>query len=156
MSSAIAGLDLGASCGYALIDETGNRIRSGTWKLGKRSGKTIYGFATLLEELFSEGVGAVGYEKVRRHRGVNAAHAYGGYEAVLWLACFQVGIPEDWIVPVTVQEIKTTATTLATAEKEAVEGAAMNQWCYVPVDDNDADAIWCAEVVRRKLEGEIL
>jgi len=152
----IAGFDLGRKCGYAILEEDGSRLRSGTWDLGRRSGRSIHEFETLLEGVFVEGVSAVGYEKVRRHRGVEAAHAYGGYEALLWKGCYICGIPEDWIVHITVQQIKRTATTLSSADKEAVEGATLQRWNYLPEDDNEADALWCAECVRRLLNGETL
>lgn len=101
-----------------------------------------------------EGVTAVCYEIVRRHRGVHAAHAYGGYEAILWMTCHDLGIPTNHIIGATVQQIKRCATGDGHAEKEDIEAQAMARWCYMPEDDNEADSLWCAEVARRMLNGE--
>jgi Holliday junction resolvasome RuvABC endonuclease subunit len=152
----IAGLDLGASCGYALLTADGYRVASSTWKLGKRSGSSYQRFEELLEKLFLEGVSAVGYEKVRRHRGVEAAHAYGAYEALVLKACYNAGVPDDRVIRVTVQQIKRCATDNGQADKDDVEAAAMTRWAYVPEDSNDADALWCAEVTRQLLHDGII
>jgi Holliday junction resolvasome RuvABC endonuclease subunit len=144
----VVGIDLGAKCGFALLTDDGYRITSGTWRLGRRSGEAVVRFEELLEKLFAEGVKAVGYEKVRRHRGVEAAHAYGAYEAILWKACHVSGVLESSIVQVSVQEIKRLATGSGNADKDDMEAAAMAQWAYVPDDDNEADALWVAESAR--------
>jgi len=145
----IAGIDLGAKCGYALLTEDGYRVSSDTWSLGKRSGASYQRFENLLEELFLEGVSAVGYEKVRRHRGVEAGHAYGAYEALLLKACYNAGI--EMLIQVTVQEAKRAATGSGAADKDDMESAALAHWAYIPDDDNEADALWIAECTRRRL-----
>lgn len=150
--SLYAGFDLGQKFGYAILDEDGNRVESETVNLGKRSGKSLSGFYDLLQTILSNGVIAAGYEKVRRHRGVHAAHAYGGYEAILKKLCFDMGI-EDKLLEVTVQQIKRCATDDPKADKEEIEAQAMARWARIPEDDNEADALFCAEVVRRMLNG---
>jgi crossover junction endodeoxyribonuclease RuvC len=151
------GFDFGQNCGYAVLDKQGSRITSSTWELGKISGKTLARFEQLLTELLLEhGACRVGYEKVYRHRGTTAAHAYGAYEGFLWRVCYEIGIPKKDICLVTVSEIKQTATGLADADKDAVGGFAIKRWKVVPDDDNESDALWCAEVIRRKSLGEPL
>lgn len=108
-------------------------------------------FEELVESLLAEGISAVGYEKVRRHRGVDAAHAYGAYEAIIWKVCYNAQVDEKLIVQVTVQDIKRAATGKGKADKEEIEAAAMLRWAYVPEDDNESDALWCAECARRAL-----
>jgi len=146
----IAAFDLGAKCGYAILDHDSNIISSGTWKLGKRSGKSIYLFHENLLWLFSCSVDVVGYEKVHgRHASKAAAHAYGGYEAVLWMTCYESCI--DRLELVTVQQIKQEATGSARADKEDMEDAAFDRWGIIVSHDDEADALWCAEVTRRRV-----
>jgi len=152
----IVGFDLGQRCGYGLLDNDGQRIKSGTVNLGPRSGNSLSKFRSLIEDLLSEGVTSVSYERVRRHRGVEAAHAYGGYLAVLWLTCHDAGIPISNIINVTVQQIKKCATGQGNAEKDDVGGQAMVRWCHIPEDDNEADALFCAEVARQLLNGNVV
>lgn len=146
-----AGFDLGSKCGYAVLDEDGNIIESGTWRLGKRTGSSMYTFYDNVKRLLTLGVEHVGYEKVHgRHASKNAAHAYGGYEAVLWMSCHQCGVLTSEIEQVTVQAVKKTATGFADASKEEVEAATYAKWDIIPEDDNESDALWIAESVRRK------
>jgi hypothetical protein len=83
------------------------------------------------------GIGAVYFEEVRFHRGVTAAHAYGGYLAHLtaWTEMFKIpyrGVP--------VGTIKRHATGRGNADKDAVI-AAVRALGFDPVDDNEADAL---------------
>lgn len=151
--SLYAGFDLGQRFGYAILEEDGNLVDSDSVNLGGRSGKSLSKFYDLLEGVLSTGVIAVGYEIVRRHRGVAAAHAYGGYQAILWKLCHDIDIT-DKLVEVTVSQIKRCATDDSKAEKEDVEAQAMARWARIPEDDNEADALWCAEVVRRMMNGK--
>lgn len=151
---AYIGFDFGQNFGYAILDNNGNRIKSDVTDLGKRSGKSLAKFRTILEETISFGVDAIGYEKVRRHRGVAAAHAYGGYEAIMWLVCQDLGVPVKDIVEVTVQQIKRCATGAGKAEKEEIEAQAFARWSHLTEDDNEADALFCADVCRRIRNGE--
>ena len=83
------------------------------------------------------GIGAVYFEEVRFHRGVTAAHAYGGYLAHLtaWAEMFKIpyrGVP--------VGTIKRHATGRGNADKEAVI-AAVRALGFDPADDHEADAL---------------
>ena len=77
------------------------------------------------------------FEEVRRHIGVDAAHAYGGFMS--HLTCFAEirKIPYEGVP---VGTIKKHATGKGNAGKELVI-AAMRAKGHQPVDDNEADAL---------------
>lgn len=77
------------------------------------------------------------FEEVRRHRGTDAAHAYGGYLATLTAWCEERGIPYQGVP---VGEIKKHWTGKGNADKEAMIAAAVERG-YSPADDNEADAL---------------
>jgi Holliday junction resolvasome RuvABC endonuclease subunit len=96
-------------------------------------------FRAWLQELdeTAGGIGAVYFEEVRFHRGVTAAHAYGGYLAHLtaWAEMFKIpyrGVP--------VGTIKRHVTGRGNADKDAVI-AAVRALGFDPLDDNEADAL---------------
>jgi Holliday junction resolvasome RuvABC endonuclease subunit len=95
-------------------------------------------FRSWLDKLYSSyPVDVLYYEEVRRHIGVDAAHAYGGFMAHLqaWAESNQVpyaGVP--------VGTIKKYATGKGNANKEAVMVAMVGKG-HKPVDDNEADAL---------------
>src|SRR5690606_19315061 len=74
---------------------------------------------------------------VRRHVGVDAAHAYGGFMAHLTAWCEHHQIPYRGVP---VGTIKKHATGKGNAGKDAVI-AAVRAWSFDPVDDNEADAL---------------
>ena len=95
-------------------------------------------FRTLLgklyeADLFEQAV----YEEVRRHRGTDAAHIYGGLMGTFTAWCEERNIPYKGIP---VQHIKKYATGRGNADKQSVIAAVRN-WGYAPRDDNEADAI---------------
>ena len=83
------------------------------------------------------GFEAVFLEAVRRHAGVDAAHAYGGWLAILTAWCEHHGIP---YAGVPVATIKRHATGKGNAVKAAVV-AAVRALGFAPGDDNEADAL---------------
>jgi Holliday junction resolvasome RuvABC endonuclease subunit len=84
-----------------------------------------------------EGIGAVYFEEVRRHLGVDAAHVYGGLMATLTAWCEQHQIP---YLGVPVGTIKRHATGRGNAGKAEVI-AAMKTRGFAVRDDNEADAL---------------
>jgi len=80
---------------------------------------------------------AVYFEEVRRHRGVDAAHVYGGLLAHLTAWCEARGIP---YAGVPVGTIKAHATGKGNASKEMMIAAARARG-FSPADDNEADAL---------------
>jgi hypothetical protein len=139
---AILALDLGQKTGWA-VRNTDGAISSGTveFKPGRfeGGGMIFLRFRAWLQEIdeTAGGVGAVYFEEVRFHRGVTAAHAYGGYLAHLtaWAEMFKIpyrGVP--------VGTIKRHVTGRGNADKEAVI-AAVRALGFDPKDDNEADAL---------------
>ncbi len=85
----------------------------------------------------TEGLEAVYFEEVRRHAGVDAAHAYGGFLATLTAWCEHHGIPYSGVP---VGTIKKSATGKGNADKAAMVDAA-RRLGHRPQDHNEADAI---------------
>ena len=140
-------LDLGTTTGWALLTPEG-RVVSGaqSFKPGRfeGGGMRYLRFRSWLAKLLSASVsapsetfGPVYFEEVRRHAGVDAAHAYGGFLATLTAWCEHRGIPYSGVP---VGTIKRHATGKGNADKEAMIAAARARG-FSPADDNDADAI---------------
>lgn len=135
----ILALDLGTKTGWA-IGAAGAVHASGTWDL--RGGRYEGGgmrFLRLRAELDKVAnlarIERVGYEEVRRHMGVDAAHIYGGMQAVLTSWC------EDRLIAyqaIPVGTIKKHATGRGNADKAAMLEAMA---AHAPADDNEADAL---------------
>ena len=77
------------------------------------------------------------FEEVRRHAGVDAAHAYGGFMSQLTAFAERHAIPYEGVP---VGTIKKHATGKGNAGKPLMM-AAMQGLGYNPVDDNEADAL---------------
>lgn len=139
--STLLALDLGTTMGWALARP--GQITSGTqtFRPGRfeGGGMRYLRFGRWLDEAqgFVGKVDAVYFEEVRRHLGVDAAHAYGGFLGQLTAWCEQHGIPYQG-VPVTT--IKRHATGKGNAKKAAMI-AAMERHGHAPADDNEADAL---------------
>lgn len=138
----ILALDLATKTGWALR-YSATEIYHGTESFERKSsdgaGMRFLKFRQWLKKLAEEHgpIEAVYYEDVRRHKGVAAAHVYGGLKGVLMAWAEERGIP---YAGVTVQEIKFAATGKKVANKEAVI-AAMRARGFSPEDDNAADAL---------------
>ena len=85
----------------------------------------------------TDGIDAVYFEEVRRHLGVDAAHAYGGFMAHLTAWCEHHQIPYQGVP---VGTIKKFATGKGNASKDEVI-AAMRAKGHPVTDDNEADAL---------------
>ena len=83
------------------------------------------------------GVTNVFYEKVMRHMGTAAAHAYGAFLFALHETCDEFDAP---YLGLTVQEIKKFATGSGGAKKAAMV-AAVTKWGFTPSSEDEADAI---------------
>ena len=149
-SPTVLALDLGAATGGALRTPD-DHITSGTlefrndrWQGG---GMRFLRFRQWLTETkhAASGIDRVVYEQVRRHAGVDAAHAYGGWLAILTAWCEHHAIPYEGVP---VGTIKRFATGRGNADKASVI-AAMQARGFRPADDNEADALalllWATE-----------
>lgn len=138
----VLALDLGTTTGWAL---GGNErtVTSGTvsFKPGRfeGGGMRFLRFRGWLDEFLrcAGPIGAVYFEEVRRHAGVDAAHAYGGFLATLTAWCEAASIP---YAGVPVSTIKRHATGKGNADKAAMIAAARTRG-FAPQDDNEADAL---------------
>lgn len=138
----ILALDLGTNTGWALSSRDG-AITSGTeqFKLQRfeGGGMRYLRFKHWLTEMKqrADGIDAVFMEEVRRHAGVDAAHAYGGFLATLTAWCEHHNIPYQGVP---VGTIKKHATGKGNASKEQMI-TAVRKLGHAPVDDNEADAL---------------
>ena len=144
---ALLALDLGTRTGLALLDSSG-RICSGSQPFTPQrfegGGMRFLRFHRWLTELSHPGgasgglaVEQVVFEEVRRHAGVDAAHAYGGFLGQLGFFCEHHRIPYQGVP---VGTIKRHISGKGNASKEAVI-AAIRELGYRPVDYNEADAL---------------
>lgn len=142
MITRILALDLGTTTGWAL------RLVDGTITSGSESfrpqrfeggGMRYLRFRHWLTEVkqTADAIHAVYFEEVRRHAGVDAAHAYGGFLAHLTAWCEHHQIPYQGVP---VGTIKKHATGKGNAGKDAMIAAAQAQG-FDPADDNEADAL---------------
>lgn len=140
MAARILALDLGTTTGWAITSSTG-LISSGSQSFKptrfEGAGMRFLKFKRWLTEMKGDGIDAVFFEEVRRHMGVDAAHAYGGFMAHLTAWCEHHCIPYQGIP---VGTIKRHATGKGNADKDAMIAAARVKG-HQPADDNEADAL---------------
>ena len=142
MNVTILALDLGTTTGWALRHRDGT-VSSGTAAFKPQrfegGGMRFLRFKRWLNELcsVSSDIHAVYFEEVRRHAGVDAAHAYGGFLGHLTAWCEQHNLPYQGVP---VGTIKKHATGKGNAGKPEMIAAAQARG-YAPIDDNEADAL---------------
>lgn len=148
-------LDLGTNMGYSIIEdnvivEYGNR--SFKFKDEKaRPGKRYRAFSNFLGAINKASpINEIVYEDVKAHKGVLAAHIYGGFRGLMLAYCEFAG---KRCRPVGVGKIKKHATGKGNAGKPAMIDAANNilllktDRLRQTTDDNEADAICLADYV---------
>ena len=146
-------LDLGTKTGFCVFRFENNAIRvikSGTKNFGQPSkthlGRRFVCFRDWLIRILAEcEIGAVYYEQVYGHTGVQASHVYGGFLYHMAAACDDMSVP---IYGIGVGTIKKSATGNGHASKEEVIQA-VQQLGFSPIDDNEADSIAVAVTVNR-------
>ena len=157
MIGSVLALDLGSTMGWAVYclnnDASDSRITSGT-VVFKNSrfeggGMRFLRFKHWLTEMkASLGViDAVYFEEVRRHKGVDSAHIYGGFLAHLTAWCEHHEIPYQGVP---VGTIKKHITGKGNASKEEVIHAVTNKG-FTPTDDNEADSLALLDFVLNNL-----
>ena len=150
MTTTILALDLGTTTGWALRGSDGH-ITSGSESFRPQrfegGGMRFLRFKRWLAELLTTSghINAVYFEEVRRHAGVDAAHAYGGFMGHLTAWCEHHNIPYQGVP---VGTIKKHATGKGNAGKDDMI-ASVRLRGHTPVDDNEADALallhWAVE-----------
>lgn len=138
----ILAIDIGTQLGWALTKRDGS-IHSGSEgfqpaKRGGHGGKFLAFMTHLNEVRNSHGdLHAVYFEDVKRHQGVLAAHAFGGFLAILQAWCHINRVP---MYGVGVGVVKKAWTGNGAAKKEMMIASA-KQHGFTPADDNEADAL---------------
>lgn len=140
----ILAIDLGTKTGWAILQKKGkvSTTTSGTINFVndryQGGGMRYLRFQRWLNDLKHQ-VGRINeiyFEEVRRHLGVDAAHAYGGFMATLTSWCEEKKVPYQGVP---VQTIKKFITGKGNANKQEVINA-VKALGYNPADDNEADA----------------
>ena len=141
-TTTILALDLGTQTGWALACRDGS-ITSGSQSFKPQrfegGGMRFLRFKRWLTDIkqCNDGIDQVVFEEVRRHVGVDAAHAYGGFMGQLTAWCEHHQIPYQGIP---VGTIKKHATGKGNASKDEMV-ASVRARGHAPADDNEADAI---------------
>jgi Holliday junction resolvasome RuvABC endonuclease subunit len=140
----VLALDLGTNTGWALGSQKGKGVLliSGVFRLKPgRFDSASMRFVRFLKQLNEladlERPDLIVFEEVRAHKGVDAAHVYGGLMAHLQVWATDRDIPFEGV---SVGAIKKYATGRGNAPKDAMLEA-VKSWGYRPADDNEADAI---------------
>lgn len=133
----ILAVDLGTTTGWAIKNEYGITSGSMSFKPSRfeGGGMRYLHFQRWLGELPI--VSVVYFEEVRRHLGVDAAHAYGGFLSHLTSWCEMHKIPYQGIPVGTIKRFitgKGNASKLEVIERIRALG-------HKPTDDNEADAL---------------
>jgi len=142
MTTTILALDLGTTTGWALVDRDG-LISGGSESFKPQrfegGGMRYLRFKRWLTDIkqCADGINWVVFEEVRKHAGVDAAHAYGGFMAHLTAWCEHHQIPYQGVP---VGTIKKHATGKGNSGKAEMISAAKARG-FDPVDDNHADAL---------------
>lgn len=150
MKTTILALDLGTTTGWALWKDA--QLSSGSQPFKPQrfegGGMRFLRFKRWLSEIkqCSTDISLVVFEEVRRHAGVDAAHAYGGFMGQLTAWCEHHQIPYEGVP---VGTIKKHATGKGNASKDQMIQA-MQARNHSVVDDNEADALallyWAIEM----------
>ena len=151
MNTTILALDLGTTTGWALA-QTDAQISSGSQSFKPQrfegGGMRFLRFKRWLTDIkqCSPDISLIVFEEVRRHAGVDAAHAYGGFMGQLTAWCEHHQIPYEGVP---VGTIKKHATGKGNASKEQMIQA-MQARNHSVTDDNEADALallyWAIEM----------
>jgi len=142
MTTTILALDLGTQTGWALRGSDGHIISGSESFRPQRfegGGMRYLRFNRWLSEIAQScnRIDCLYFEEVRRHVGVDAAHAYGGFLATLTAWCEHHQTPYQGVP---VGTIKKHATGKGNAGKDEMVASARRRG-HCPVDDNEADAI---------------
>lgn len=135
-------IDPGTKCGWATYDVDTKKFQSGVFDLSVNrfmgGGMRYLNFKRELEKMVPlAGQHEVYFEEVKRHRGTDAAHVYGGLIAVLTSFCEEREIPYQGVP---VGTIKKSFTGKGNAKKPAMIAEAVKRGHH-PKDDNEADAL---------------
>tara|TARA_E500000331_G_scaffold344123_1_gene379947 strand:+ start:305 stop:787 length:483 start_codon:yes stop_codon:yes gene_type:complete len=135
------GLDLGTTTGWACAEPWAWGTANFKPRRFEGGGMRFLRFRHWLKELINlHSPEVVYFEEVRRHRGTDAAHVYGGFLGMLTSTCEEYALAHQGIP---VGTIKRFATGKGNANKELMITKAQEKWTGVIANDNEADALWC-------------
>lgn len=151
------GIDPALSCGWAMLNDGGQRIDSGVWNLkhdaGEGEGMRYVKMRKHLGELLNRAGDVdpllLAYEWVPHHQSNASARSYARLTGVLLEQCEMSHVN---YTKLTVSEIKQAATGKGSATKAQMIEAARERWEVTCATDDEADALWVAEASRRKWE----
>ena len=152
----ILALDLGTTTGWAISNK--GDITHGFISFKPQrfegGGMRYLRFQKWLGEInqLTGGIDLVYFEEVRRHLGVDASHAYGGFLAYLTGWCEEKN-PKIPYLGIPVKAIKKHITGNGNSKKEVVIEA-VKKLGFNPKDDNEADALALLHLVMN--EGGLL
>jgi len=139
----ILALDLGTTTGWAL-SKRGAPVQGGSESFSPKRSETSaqrwLKFRQFLADIGRDAGGeihVVYYERVLHHTAVQAAHIYGGFEAMLQVWCEVNRVRMVCVSPMT---IKKHWTGKGNVDKKAMMAEAVRRGMK-PVDDNHADAL---------------
>lgn len=136
----VLSIDLGTKTGWALKDGAATITDTLNLAGSRYEGGGMRGlrFRAWLTEIHAKSpLKAVFYEEVRAHKGVDAAHIYGGLQMILTSFLEEHSIPYEGVPVATIKKF---ITGKGNAGKPEVM-AAVRKFGFAPVDDNEADAI---------------
>jgi len=144
------GIDPGRRTGWAMVDDVGCRVASGMWHFAgqdwaRQFAGHIDGMRMRMGRAGTDYT--IGFEHVTFHKGKAWAEIYYGQKALLFAAFSD---PPTLVTPAQVK---------ATGGSRAKVGLMSNALEHFelgedyPIDDNEADALWIAEWVRRNDQG---
>lgn len=141
----ILGIDVGTSCGWALLRD-GDRVCSGCWKLDVPDGEPDgYRFALMRRSLIARCADmmpdAIAYEHPLGLKG-HAERVIGGLVGVLAGFACEFKLPLHRFAP---SALKQLATGRGVATKFEMTEAAVRLWRFRDITgDDEADALFCA------------
>ncbi len=145
----ILALDLGTLTGFAYGP---NPVVSGTWVLKSKFAEDpavrfqrLEAKLTKVQQVTSNGIKQVYYEKVQRHIGTYAAHVYGGLVATMGVWCLDQSVSYEGVA---VGTIKKAWTGRGNAVKSEMIAEAIRRG-FEPGDDNEADALALLHMVMK-------
>lgn len=139
-------LDLGTKCGWSV--KTPDSLHYGCFvskdKKEQNLGQRFHNFEQFLEkiiekyELAKDPIEQICYEDVKNHKGVYAAHIYGGFQSILMKIAYEHNIP---LFGYPVTTIKKHVACSGTASKAEMIKAINTVYKLDVTDDNTADAL---------------
>lgn len=152
----ILGLDLAGITGYGVMQGTGHLLNSGTWDIRPRTGESPgMRYARLrakLRTLFEAWpiLSLVIYEAAH-HRGRPATEQALGCQAVVQELCAEYGFDHSSVHS---SSLKKFAVGSGRADKALMVAEVRRRWGLKTRDDNEADAVLCAEYGRVEVLGQ--